>query len=170
MADSGQALAWSFLGLWIFCFIKTFLLKNLKTNVCVFGERWKTSISNFATKQTKKFDRNRWFLLVFWMYKYEQVIGWENYRFIGALFNGSKIFKFFKVSIVLRGTIFTDAVTKELKQTQSQTCIWTGITQAVWLLSRHFSYFPIRCLFLEWIKQTSCRKNKVAKTQTLFTN
>ena len=35
---------------------------------------WKTSISNFATIQTMKFDRNQRFLLLYWMQTFKQII------------------------------------------------------------------------------------------------
>ena len=85
----------------------------MTAKVPVFGAvhwSWKTSISNFATIQTMKFDRKQRFLLQ----TFEQIIDWQNRSFIDALFIYLKMLHFFKV-IVPEGTIFTDAVTKELK-------------------------------------------------------
>ena len=47
------------------------------------------------------------------MQTFEQIIEWQNHSFIDALFIDLKMLQFFKV-IVPEGTIFTDAVTKEL--------------------------------------------------------
>ena len=48
------------------------------------------------------------------MQTFEQIVDWQNRSFIDALFIDLKMLQFFKV-IVPEGTIFTDAVTKELK-------------------------------------------------------
>ena len=49
----------------------------MTAKVRVFGAvhwSWKTSISNFATIQTMKFDRNQRFLLRYWIQTFEQII------------------------------------------------------------------------------------------------
>ena len=47
------------------------------------------------------------------MQTFGQIIDWQNRSFIDALFIDLKMLQFFKV-IFPEGTIFTDAVTKEL--------------------------------------------------------
>ena len=51
----------------------------MATKVRVFGAipawSWKTSISNFTTTQTMKFDRNQGVWLRYWKETFEQIIG-----------------------------------------------------------------------------------------------
>ena len=65
-----------------------------------------------------KFDRNQGinqinFLLLYWMQTFEQIISWQNWLFIDALFIDLRMFRFCKVIIPER-IIFTDVVTKGL--------------------------------------------------------
>ena len=76
------------------------------------------------------------------MQTFEQIIDWQNRSFIDALFIDLKMLQFFKV-IVPEGTIFTDAVTKELTelrfgtkwQTLKQNCNCERIRTAYVMIS-----------------------------------
>ena len=62
-------------------------LRKLTTKVrdfCCCSLMWNTNISNFATNQATKLDKNYRFLLVHWVQKFEQVICRQNSRFIIA--------------------------------------------------------------------------------------